>query len=154
MTIRAGSRVQAVDFDLPDVATGFGSGANTITSATFAPLPTIQCTAAITNAHPSANMLCLVTYGAWMSASTGDVRMSLDVSGALTIAPGIGGGAAIGWGEVPMSASTANAQFSATFTAQIPPGTTTFKTYALRTGAGTVACNYPTIRLVPLYFLA
>lgn len=154
MTIRAGSRVQAIDFDLPDVVTAAAAGANVITSATFAVMPTNTCTAVILNPHPTANLFCLVTYGAWMSAASGDVRMSLDISGALTVAPGIGGGGAGGWGEVPYAAAATAAQSQGTFTVMLPPGTTTFRSYALRTGAGVVNCNYPTIRVAPLYFQA
>lgn len=155
MTIKAGAKVDATDFDLPDVVTAFGNGTNTITSATFAVMPTNTCTAAITNPHPTATMLCLVAYGAWMvGAAATDTRMSLDVSGAVTIAAGIGGGAAIGYGEIPIAGTTtASLQYAATITVECPPGTTTFKTYGLRTGAGVVSINYPTIRVVPLRYL-
>lgn len=159
MPILAGALVDAVDLDIPDVVTAFGNGTNTIVSATFAVLPSVACTAVITNPHPTANMLALVTYGAWMTVSAGDVRISLDISGALTIAAGIGGAAAIGWGEIPIvslptgATSSGSQQRQATITVSLPPGATTFKTYALRTGAGVVAVNYPTIRVVPLSFI-
>ena len=153
MTILAGSKVDATDFDLPDVVAVAGGSPNSITSASFAVLPTNTCTAAITNPHPTANMLCLVSYGAWMIASTGDGRASLDISGALTVSPGIGGGAAIGWGEILFSTTTTLNQKAATITVALPPGTTTFKMYALRSGAGTVNVNYATIRIVPLSYI-
>ena len=156
MAILAGSLVSAVDFDLPDVVTAFGNGANTITATSFSVLPTTTCTASITNPHPTASMLTMVCYGALMSAATAsDCRMALDVSGAVTIAAGFGGGAAVGYGEIPsVSATTASAQRQAVITVQLPPGTTTFKVYGMRAAAsGTHAINYPTVRLIPLRYL-
>jgi hypothetical protein len=155
MTIRAGAKIDAQDFDVPDVVTAFGNGTNTIVSAAFAVMPTTTCTANLTNPHPTASLLTLVTYGAWMNCvAANDVRMSLDISGALTIAAGIGGGAAVGWGEIPIvSGAVGSLQLQATITVALPPGTTTFKTFGLRTGAGTVQINYPTIRVVPLAYI-
>lgn len=159
MAIGAGRKLDAVDFTYPDVVTAFGNGTNTITSATFAVMPSTTCTASITNPHPSADMLCQVSYGAWMNASAGDVRLSVDISGAVTIAAGIGGGAAIGWGEIPIvslptgATNSGSQQRSAMVTVELPPGTTTFKAYGLRTGAGTTQINYPTIRLEPVQYL-
>lgn len=154
MTILAGAKVDATDFDLPDVVTAFGNGTNVITATTFSVLPTTTCTASITNPHPTANMLTLVAYGAWMVATTNDVRMALDISGVTVIAAGIGGGAAIGYGEIPIvSSSTASMHRQATITVELAPGSTTFKTYGMRTTSGTQNINYPTIRLVPLRYL-
>jgi hypothetical protein len=155
MSTLAGAKLDATDFALPDVVAAHGNGTNTITSATFAALPTNTVSAAITNPHPTATMLCLVTYGAWMSASSGDVRYALNVSGSATIAAGIGGGAAIGYGEIPISSVSASILGSGSFTVELPASATaaTFTGYAMRTGSGTVVCNYPTVRIVPLRFL-
>lgn len=154
MTILAGAKVDAIDFDLPDVVTAFGNGTNTITATSFSVLPTTTCTAAITNPHPTANMLCIVTYGAWMVATTNDCRMALDFSGATVIAAGIGGGAAIGYGEVPItSTATGSMHRQATITVGLAPGATTVKTYGMRTTSGTQNINYPTIRIIPLRYL-
>lgn len=156
MTIRAGARLDATDFDLPDVVTGYGNGTNTITATSFAVLPTTTCTAAITNPHPTAAMLTLVTFGAWMSASANAVRCCPAVSGSLTIAAGIGGGGPIGWGEVPLCGAATTNQYSGSFTVELPASANaaTFSMQAYRDSAtGTQACNYPTIRLVPLRYL-
>jgi hypothetical protein len=153
MPILAGALVDAPDLDLPDPIASFGNGVNTITAAAFAVLPTVPCTAVITNPHPTAAMLTMVAAGAWMVAASGDVRMAIDFSGALTIAPGIGGGAAIGWGEIPVCSTTPSNQFQAVYTVALPPGTTTARTFGLRTGAGTVQINYPTLRLIPLAYI-
>lgn len=154
MAIVAGAKLDAQDFVLPDPVTATGNGANAVTATSWAVLPTTTCTASITNPHPTAGMLVTVAYGAWMSAATaGDVRLSVDVSGALTIAPGVGGGAAIGWGEIPVATATQpNAQRQATITLTLPPGTTTFKVYAYKTGAGTNTVNYPTLRIIPIRY--
>lgn len=156
MSIRAGARVDAVDFDLPDPAVGAGSGTNTITSTTFANLPT-STSVSITNPHPSAAMLCLVTLGAWMQADTNAVRAAIAVSGSTTIVAGIGGGGAAGWGEVlrcPVLSVTM--QMSTSWTVELPASTTaaTFTVQAYReAGSGTQQVNYPTLRVVPLRFL-
>ncbi len=156
MTILAGAKVDATDFDLPDVQTAYGAGTNVITATAFAVLPTTTCTATITNPHPTANMLTLVTWGAWMAAATAnDVRAALDFSGATVIAAGIGGGGAIGWGEILIASTTLPAVHeSSTITVELAPGTTTIKMYAYRSAAsGTQNVNYPTIRAVPLRYL-
>ncbi len=158
MVIRAGARLDATDFALPDpvAATAGGAGTNTVTATAWAVLPTNTVTAAITNPHPELPMLCLVTFGAWMSASANGVRAALDISGSLTIAPGIGGGAAIGWGEILFCGASTNNQYSGSFTIELPVSLTaaTFKMHAYRDSAtGTQQVNYPTIRVTPLRFV-
>lgn len=153
MTILAGAKVDAVDFDLPDVVTAFGNGTNTVTATSFSVLPTTTCTAAITNPHPTASMLCMVSWGAWMAATAYDVRTAIDFSGAITIAAGIGGGAAIGYGEIPICSTTPSGHYNSMVTVEMAPGTTTCKMYAMRTTSGTQTVNYPTIRLIPVRFL-
>jgi hypothetical protein len=156
MTIAAGKRLTATDLVLPAVVTGYGAGTNTITATTFAVLPTNTCSAAITNTHPTASLRVLVTYGAWMSASANGVRGSLAITGSLTIAAGIGT-AAIGWGEIPYTDSTAgNAVRSGSFTLDLPVSASacTFSWQAYRdAAAGTQTCNYPTIRILPINFI-
>lgn len=154
MTVRAGSRFDATDFTLPDPARGAGSGTNSITATSWAVLPSSTCTATVENPHPSASMLCIVTYGAWLVATASDVRVSVDISGALTIGPGIGAGGIQGWGEILLSAIATAGQYSATFDVEVPPGTTVFKQYAYRTAAtGSQSVNYPTLRVIPVRFL-
>jgi hypothetical protein len=152
MTLRTGSKVDVVDFDLPDAvgASAASPGTNTVTATSWAVLPSNPVTVSITNPHPDADMLCLVTYGAWMSATASDVRLALDISGALSVPPGVGGGGAKGWGQVPMTSVSTAQQFSASFPVALPPGTTTFKAYAYRPAAsGTQAVNYPVIDVTP-----
>lgn len=157
MTVRAGARLDATDFILPDVVTAFGNGSNTITATSFAVLPTVTCSASITNPHPTASMLVLVTFGAWMNTSNGvAVRCCPAVSGSTTIAAGIGGGGPIGWGEVPVAGTTVLQQGQGTYTVSLPASANAavFTMQAYRDSAsGTQLLNYPTIRLVPLRFV-
>jgi hypothetical protein len=149
----AGSKVDATDFSLPNQVTGFGNGTNTITATVFTDLPTFASSAAINNPHPSANMLVMVTFGGWLSASANAVRICPRVSGSVTISAGIGGGGPIGWGEIPLTGSTGVEQHSATVFYELPPGTATFTMQAFRDSAvGTQQANYCTLRLVPLRY--
>lgn len=154
--IRAGAVVDGTDWMLPDASTGYGSGANTITSATFAVLPTTTASASMTNPHPSARLLVRASYGAWMkgNTTTGDVRACLNVSGDLVVTAGIGGGGPVGWGEVLFATATSYGQHRAMCTYEIPAdGSATFAMYAMRNGTGTVVCDFPTIRITPLRYL-
>jgi hypothetical protein len=158
MVVRAGARLDATDFALPDVvaATAGGTGTNTITATSWAVLPSNTCTAAITNPHPEMALLVEVTYSAWMVATANGVRMALDISGSVTIAPGVGAGAAVGWGEIPFCGAATTNQYAGSFTVELPVSTTaaTFKVYAYRDAAsGTQQVNYPTIRIKPLRFV-
>lgn len=156
MTRNAGSEIVAVDFQLPVVVPGFGNGTNTITATTFTDLPTTACTAAITNPHPSASMIVLVEFGAWLHASANAVRCCPRVSGSVTIAAGIAAGGPIGWGEIPLTGNSGNPQqhkASATYSLPASGTPATFTMQAHRdSAAGTQTCNYATIRIIPLYF--
>ena len=101
--VLAGSRVDGTDWLLPVVVTGHGNGGNVITAAAFTVLPTTTCTAAITNPHPTAPLLVLCTFGAWLTSVAGsDVRCCPNVTGSVSISAGIGCGGPIGWGEIPI----------------------------------------------------
>jgi hypothetical protein len=156
MTRLAGSKVLADDFQLPDIVTAFGNGTNTITATTFTDLPTTSCVAVITNPHPTASLICLVKFGAWMSATANSVRCCPRVSGSTTIAAGIGAGGPLGWGEVPLAGNDANPQQcmgGATYSLPASATAATFTMQALRDSAsGTQVCNYATIRIIPLYY--
>ena len=156
MTILAGAKVDATDFDLPDPVLAYGNGTNSLTSSAgvFAVLPTTTCTASITNPHPTAPMLTLVSFGAWCSmATSGDVRLGLDVSGALTVAAGLNSLTTQGWGEVPFANVSQYSQLHSTITVSLPAGSTTFKVYGYRSAANTATVNYPTLRLVPIRYV-
>lgn len=159
--IAGGAPVDAVDFDLPDVAVGYGNGVNGLSgipATTFTDLPTVPCIVQITNPHPTAPMLCLVSLSAWMTNDSGSLRICPRVSGSVTIAAGIGGGGPAGWGEIPFLGVTGYSTRSGTWTVELPASTTpaTFTVQAYREGAAgtTQQVNYPTLRIVPLRFLA
>lgn len=156
MTRKAGSIVIADDFKLPAVVTGYGNGTNTITATSWADLPTTTCTAAITNSHPTANLICFVEWGAWMVASANAVRCCPAVSGSITIAAGIGLGGPIGWGEIPVTGNAANPQQQIGGATYSLPASITAATFTMRayrdSASGTQNVNYPTLRIIPLYF--
>lgn len=160
MTRYAGSLVTAADFQLPAVVTAFGNGTNSITTtATWTDLPSTSCIAAITNPHPTADMLVSVQWGAWLHRDGSNVRCCPRVSGSLTLAAGIGSGGngPIGWGEIPTSAISGNPQQkhgTATYTLPASGTAATFTMQGFREAAtGSVwNVNYATIRIIPLYF--
>ena len=156
MTRLAGSKVLADDFQLPDVVTAFGNGTNIITATSFTDLPTTPCVAAITNPHPTASLVCLVEFGAWMNSTGSAVRACPRVSGSTTIAAGIGAGGPLGWGEVPLCGNNAYPQQmmgGATYTLPVSATAATFTMQAMRDSAsGTQVCHYPTIRIIPLHY--
>jgi hypothetical protein len=140
---------------LPDVVAASGNGTNVVTATSFAVLPTNTCTASITNPHPTASMLVLVTFGAWLTASASFVRICPAVSGSLTLAAGVGGGGPLNWGEVPGSGSTTKIQASAGYTLELPvsANAAVFSMQAYRDAAsGTQNVDYPVIRLTPLRY--
>jgi hypothetical protein len=156
MTLRAGAKVDAVDWDLPDIVSVTGAGTNVITATTTTDLPTTSCIASITNPHPTANLICLVTFGAWFTVGGGiRTRICPRVSGSTTIAAGIAGGGPVGWGEVPMSTISTQLHVAASATYSLPASATaaTFTMQAYRDSAsGTQNVDYPTIRIIPLRF--
>jgi len=156
MTIRAGSKLDATDLALPDVVTGYANGENTVTATSFADLPTIACAASILNPHPGAAMLVSVFWGAWMSASANSVRCCPRISGSKTLVAGIGGGGAIGWGEIPVTGSSLYVTGSGHFTTELPASANAavFTMQAMRDSAsGTQKVDYAVIRVVPIRFV-
>ena len=161
MTRLAGSKITAVDYALPAVVTGFGNGTNAITATVFTVLPTNTCTAVITNPHPTASMICLVTFGAWMASNLAGNGVSCcpAVSGSVTYAAGTtGGGGPVDWGEIPYCVNTGlTSQHHAGSATYILPASATPATFSMQamrdtTTGSTQVCNYPTIRIIPLYF--
>ena len=154
--VLAGSRVDGTDWLLPVVVTGHGNGGNVITAAAFTVLPTTTCTAAITNPHPTAPLLVLCTFGAWLTSVAGsDVRCCPNVTGSVSISAGIGCGGPIGWGEIPIRTEANKGHHAGVATYALPPSATaaTFSMWALRTGSGAVNCDFPVIRLIPIRYL-
>lgn len=157
MSRLSGSKIVAPDYQFPVVVNAFGNGANVITATTFTDLPSFSCSAAITNPHPTASLVVMVFYGAWLASSGVAVRFCPRVSGSITIAAGVGAGGPIGWGEVPMTANSGNPQQHqgmATYTLPASATAATFTIQAMRDSAsGTQTCNYATLEVVPMNFV-
>lgn len=159
MTILAGAKASAVDLTLPIPAQAYANGVNTIVSAanTWADLPTIACAVSITNPHPTAPMLCLVTWSAWLSVTTSsEVRVAPRVSGSTTITAGPGG-IAYGWGQIPRADTTTGyGSKGGSGYVQLPASVTaaTFTLQAFRVAAtGTQQVNYSVMEICPLRFV-
>lgn len=156
--IDEGRLLRGMDYTLPDVVAEYGNGTNSITSTSFAVLPTTPVTAQIYNPHPYSSMLCIVGFGCWANAATNDVRVSLRVKRAEQeyIAAGIGAGASIGYGEIPATLLSTLNHFHAVVTCELEPSPNpyVFQIYAMRAAAaGTQDVRYATIRIVPLRYV-
>lgn len=158
--IAGGALVDAVDFDLPDPATGFGNGVNSVsgvTASTWTDLPSAPCVATIRNPHPTAPMLCWVSVGAWMTTDAGSLRICPRVSGSTTIAAGVGGGGPAGWGLMPFTGTGAYAQAAGSWPVVLPASTTpaTFTVQVYRDGSAgsTQQVNYATLVVLPVRFV-
>lgn len=161
MVVRAGAFVDATDFALPGdaVAAAGGAGTNTISATTWAVLPTNPVSASISNPHPSLSLLVDCYYGGWLigaGVSSGGVRAGIDISGSVAISPGVGAGAAVGWGEILFNQTSQPVQCHSMITVELPVSTTAavFAMHAYRDASGSGwQVNYPTIRLVPRRFV-
>lgn len=155
MTLAAGGIVRGNDLILPDRVSAHANGINTISATSFTDLPTIACSVSITNPHASANMLVAVHYAAWISTTTVSVRVCPRISGAMTVAAGIGANAPSGYGQMIRSnAVTAYGQYAATYYAELVPGTSTFTLQSHRESASTSPqVNYATLDIVPMNYV-
>lgn len=135
---------------LPADVTNFVNSQITITSLTFAAMPT-PLTVAFTNPSADYNLVVDVQISAWMSAATNDVRAGLSASGGLTFTPTLGSGGAIANSE-NLYAAVAGVQCSVEIPGLIIPagaGAVTFAMQAMRTTSGTQLVSYPAIRVKP-----
>lgn len=152
----AGAVARANDLVLPDRVGAYANGTNTITATSFTDLPTTPCSVSITNPHASADLLVMVAYGAYVSTTTVACRVCPRISGAITVAAGIGTNAPTGGGQVIRaisSGATQYEQFAATYFAELPPGTSTFTMQSYRESASTtIQVNYATLDIVPLSY--
>lgn len=151
--------VQTLLGDVPDPVTGYLGGTNTFTGAasTWANLPTSSPTCVMTNPSASLDLLCDVSWGAWMSDTVGSTRLCITASGGLSIAAGVGLGGPVGWGEIPLSSEASASQHRGGCTVLIPAGAAavTFGVQGYRSVAsGTQNINYVAIRVNPLRFVA
>lgn len=152
MAIVAGGRLDASDLVVPDPVVGVGTSTNTIVSAAYAVLPTNPASVSITNPHADADLLCLITYTAWVkSATTGWVQAGFQLTGDTVMAAP---GPADGIGDIIAAyAALPWVHNTGVVTVALSPGTTTAEMVARTSGTGTQNVDYPVIRIVPLRYL-
>ena len=156
--IKLDARVTDIE-DVPAAVADAGAGVNLITTAvnTWGDLPSFAPSVSMTNPSPTRNLICMVSFGAWMQCGAGTLRIGFAVSGGLTLSSGVGAGSGpIGWGEIPLTSTNASEQKFSMCTVTIPasgnPVPAVFKIQAYRSATGTHNVNYPTIRVTPLWY--
>jgi hypothetical protein len=140
---------------LPANVGGYGNGINTLAggAAAWTAMPSFPIALQMTNPSADFDLVVNVFFGAWMSASAGDVRMGIVLSGGLTVTPPApGANQPAGWGQMPMTSQTTADQHMGFMQVVIPAGaaTVTFTAHGARSnGTANAQVNYPTINLVP-----
>lgn len=152
MAVAAGGLFDASDVVVPDPVVGVGASTNLIVATSWAVLPDNPAQVSITNPHADADLLCLITYTAWMkSVTTGWVQAGFELTGDTTMAaPGPGDGI----GDIVAAyASLPWTKLSGLVPVALSPGTTTAEMTARGSGTGSQYVDYPVIRIVPLRYL-
>lgn len=143
---------------VPAPVNASSSGTNTITSTSYAALPTSPASVALTNPSADFALLVEVTISGWM-ASNGTVELTASVNGTggMTFAAGsTGNGHAVSQGENLLAVDTTAASHQSTLPVIIPAGAAavTFAIHAKRASAsGSQIFNFPAIRVVPIRFM-
>lgn len=145
--------------NLPDDVTATVATVLSITSTTYAALPT-PLQAAITNPSSDLDMLVDIKYGAYMASSAAGVELSgsIAATGGMTFAAGsVGAGGAIANSENLLVAGIITAvSCVASISVVIPAGAAavTFAVQAKRSAAsGSQIFNFPHLRIQPRRFL-
>jgi hypothetical protein len=130
-------------YGVPVSAVSNGGAPQAISATSFAPVPGIS-PITMTFERPA---LVIVTLGAWMIASTGDIRVGIQLSGATVQAP-----EAPNWGQVMYLANGGGItnQTTCQKIIQVNAGSTTFTAVGRQTGGGTKQCNYATLQVAPI----
>lgn len=151
MSLFAGGVARGSDLVLPDPVDITGPSTFSVTSTSWADVT--GCSGSITNPHASADMLCLVSFGAWMNVSSTPMRICPRISGSMIVSAGPGTNAPADWGLIPYGRGDYE-QDSSTYWAALVPGTATFTMQAYRDNTSAAAsCNYSAISVVPVRFL-
>jgi len=124
-----------------------GASVQAISATSFAAIPNLAAIT-INFARPA---LVLVTLGAWMVASTGDIRAGIQLSGATVQAANVPN-----WGQVMYLAGVTGGtvQNSCQKLIQVNAGSTTFTGVAYQSGGGTKQINYSTLQVAPIRWVA
>jgi hypothetical protein len=139
---------------LPSSVSVQGNGINSITAAinTWQTMPSFPASVNITNPSTTFNLVCFVFFGAWMQiATSGTIRMGINVTGGVTADPDPGVNSPVGWGLVPMTSSAGSDQHSGMFQLTIPPNVAAVNLNAqgMRSAANAAQVNYPSINVIP-----
>lgn len=132
-----------------------GAGGNTITSITFAALPTTPLSLVVTNPSSVYNLEVDVTFGAWVASGNTAVQLQGGVagSGGMTwAADSVGAGGPVSNGQVILTQNADAHSARNGFTVIIPAGAAavTFTLQAKRTSAsGTQIFNQPFLQVQP-----
>jgi hypothetical protein len=140
---------------LPAVASSYDANVRTITATTWTSMPGGGPFVGVTNPSPAYNLECDVHYGAWLAASTSDVRCCCYTGGAMVVNPGPGG-LSIGWGQILIGTGALTVQGNGYGRITIPPATgpVNFALSAYRTVAsGTQTVSYSSIEVVPRRYI-
>jgi hypothetical protein len=138
--------------ELPALVSAAGAASNTITATSWTVLPGGSLTASITNPSATRDLVCDLSYAAKVSASASDVRVSVALTGGLTVGAGA---VEPSWAYRLWYAGASLVTLQTHFPITIPAGATavTATMYAYRASAtGTQQCDYPVILWTPLYY--
>lgn len=134
-------------YGVPPSVVSNGGAPQAISATSFAPVPGIN-PITISFARPA---LVIVTLGAWLVSSTGDLRVGIQLSGATSQAPNVPN-----WGQVMYlaAAGSISNQTSCQKVVQVNAGSTTFTPVAYQQSGGTKQCNYATLQVAPVRWIA
>ncbi len=136
-----------------------GVGTNTITSLTFAALPSSPLSGTITNPSSVYNLECDVYFGAWIAAgaTTMQLQGGVALSGGMSVAPdALGSGGPVALGQVILTQNVDPHSARSGFPVIIPAGAAavTFTVQAKRTVAtGSSIYNAPYLTVQPRRFI-
>lgn len=153
---------EAIDtiLTIPDPVSNGANGSNTITSTSYAALPTTPISVSITNPSSVYRLLVDVRISAWMASTVTTVELTASVngSGGMTFAAGsTGNGHAVAQSENLLTTLGSTAQqYASSVPIIIPAGAAavTLAMYAKRNSAsGTQSLLQPVIRAIPMRFM-
>lgn len=143
---------------IPAPTSGTGGNSNPITAAinVWQTIGPNGVAVNVTNPSTTFTMVCLVFFGGWMNiATSGNVRMGINVTGGVTSDPEPGPNSPVGFGMMPLtSVAAVSQQCMGMFQLEIPPGVAavTLTAQGQRSVANTANINYPAINVIPIRY--
>lgn len=134
-------------YGVPPSVVSNGPGPNGISAGSFTAVPSVN-PITISFARPA---LVIVTLGAWLLASVGDIRCGIQLSGATSQVPNVPN-----WGQVMYlaNAGSISNQVTCQKIVQVNAGSTTFTAMAYQSGGGVKQVNYATLQVAPIRWIA